>query len=201
MNESSDVVIPQSAVIPFRVEDGSPSVLLITSRRRKRWGVPKGLIEEWQTPRDAALEEAYEEAGVRGDLVGESRWGEDGLGALARILAHGPTSDGIVQKRTPCAGQLLGILLAEDSRDAIDDDLRQSAAHRGDRGNPTGRRLEQRPAGPVASRHQEGEDVDGAKHFRVVVLPIPGEDHAILEAHPPRRRFGDLSPVGSTTHH
>ena len=72
MDDTPDVVIPQSAAIPYRIEDHSPRILLITSRRRKRWIVPKGIVEPWQSPEDAALEEAFEEAGVRGSLVGNA---------------------------------------------------------------------------------------------------------------------------------
>jgi 8-oxo-dGTP pyrophosphatase MutT (NUDIX family) len=82
MNEIPDVVYPQAAAIPYRIEDHSTRVLLITSRRRKHWIVPKGIIEEWQSPREAAEAEAFEEAGIRGtveaDPVGEyeyEKWG------------------------------------------------------------------------------------------------------------------------------
>jgi 8-oxo-dGTP pyrophosphatase MutT (NUDIX family) len=71
MNDTPDVVFPQSAAIPYRFEGPSPRILLVTSRRRGRWIVPKGIVEDWQSPREAALEEAYEEAGVRGSLVGD----------------------------------------------------------------------------------------------------------------------------------
>jgi 8-oxo-dGTP pyrophosphatase MutT (NUDIX family) len=69
MNDSPDVVYQQAAAIPFLVDDHTPRILLITSRRRKRWIVPKGIIEEWQSSRETAVEEAYEEAGVHGTLV------------------------------------------------------------------------------------------------------------------------------------
>ena len=70
MDETKDGVYAQSAAIPYMLEDRTPLVLLITSRRGKHWIVPKGIIETWQTPPEAAMEEAYEEAGVRGKLVG-----------------------------------------------------------------------------------------------------------------------------------
>ncbi len=56
----------QSAVIPYRNRDGSLEVLLITSRRGRRWGVPKGVVERDQLPAISAAREAEEEAGVRG---------------------------------------------------------------------------------------------------------------------------------------
>lgn len=44
-------------------------MLLITSRRRKRWIVPKGLIEDGYSAEASAAKEAWEEAGVRGDVL------------------------------------------------------------------------------------------------------------------------------------
>jgi 8-oxo-dGTP pyrophosphatase MutT (NUDIX family) len=57
---------------------------LITSTNRGHWGFPKGIIEGDDTPRDTALAEAHEEAGLRGRIVGEpigeyryQKWGTD----------------------------------------------------------------------------------------------------------------------------
>ncbi len=41
-------------------------ICLITSHRQRRWIIPKGMIEAGQTPIEAATQEAWEEAGVRG---------------------------------------------------------------------------------------------------------------------------------------
>ncbi len=72
----------QSAVIPYRREGGRLEVLLITSRKRKRWIVPKGIVDLGKTASESAVNEAYEEAGVRGQIsaapVGEysyHKWG------------------------------------------------------------------------------------------------------------------------------
>ncbi len=54
----------QSAVIPLL--DGT--VVMITSRRRKRWIVPKGLLEPGMTPAESAANEALEEAGLTGTV-------------------------------------------------------------------------------------------------------------------------------------
>ncbi len=43
-------------------------ILLVTSRRRKRWTVPKGWPVDGATPAQAAETEAYEEAGVKGKV-------------------------------------------------------------------------------------------------------------------------------------
>lgn len=62
-------LVPQAAVIPIR-EDGR--VCILTSRRGGRWVFPKGRIEHRQTAAEAALVEAWEEAGLRGELTGDS---------------------------------------------------------------------------------------------------------------------------------
>jgi len=59
----------QSGVIPFRRGSDGPEVLLITSRTRKRWILPKGVVEPELTPAVSAVNEAFEEAGVRGRLT------------------------------------------------------------------------------------------------------------------------------------
>lgn len=56
----------QFAALCFRVRAGKPQVLLITSRRSGRWIIPKGWPMHAKTPGEAALQEAWEEAGVIG---------------------------------------------------------------------------------------------------------------------------------------
>jgi len=72
MMEGNRTIFPQSAAVPFRMQNGRMQILLITSRSGKHWIVPKGIIEEWQSPEEAAMEEAFEEAGVKGTLMGDS---------------------------------------------------------------------------------------------------------------------------------
>ena len=54
----------QAAAIPLQ---GS-RVCLVTSSNGKRWVIPKGLIDPGQTAGEAALNEAWEEAGLVGEL-------------------------------------------------------------------------------------------------------------------------------------
>jgi 8-oxo-dGTP pyrophosphatase MutT (NUDIX family) len=63
---SNDYHFDQSAVIPYRVENGSAEILLITSIRKKRWIVPKGFIEFNLSAFESAKKEAFEEAGILG---------------------------------------------------------------------------------------------------------------------------------------
>lgn len=62
---------PQSAVIPLIENDGAFKVVLITSARSAQtdlWGIPKGLIEPHLSPPESAANEAWEEAGLLGDV-------------------------------------------------------------------------------------------------------------------------------------
>ena len=58
----------QSAVIPYRREQGQLQVLLITSRSGKEWGIPSGVTPRGMPARDAAREGALEQAGVHGHV-------------------------------------------------------------------------------------------------------------------------------------
>jgi 8-oxo-dGTP pyrophosphatase MutT (NUDIX family) len=59
----------QSGVIPFRYNGARYEVLLITSIRRGVWIVPKGHREPGMTSQESAVMEAFEEAGVRGEIL------------------------------------------------------------------------------------------------------------------------------------
>lgn len=56
----------QFGALCYRMVRGKPEVLLITSRRRQRWIVPKGWPMDGKTPSESAEIEAWEEAGARG---------------------------------------------------------------------------------------------------------------------------------------
>ena len=56
----------QFAALPFRVVDDRVQIMLVTSRRTKRWILPKGWPEDGMTPGECAAKEAWEEAGATG---------------------------------------------------------------------------------------------------------------------------------------
>jgi 8-oxo-dGTP pyrophosphatase MutT (NUDIX family) len=56
----------QAAVIPYRIRKERVEVALVTTSRGKGWILPKGWVDEGERPRDAAIREAEEEAGLRG---------------------------------------------------------------------------------------------------------------------------------------
>jgi 8-oxo-dGTP pyrophosphatase MutT (NUDIX family) len=69
----------QVAALPFELAaDGTLRILLITSRRSGRWIVPKGWPVRGLTFGESAAREAFEEAGVRGDIGPE-------LGVIAAV--------------------------------------------------------------------------------------------------------------------
>ena len=56
----------QFAALCYRIVQNKPQILLITSRRTRRWIVPKGWPMDAKTPAECAAQEAWEEAGVIG---------------------------------------------------------------------------------------------------------------------------------------
>ncbi len=67
----SEVQIQQGALC-YRVVKGKTQILLITSRTRRRWIIPKGWPVRGTTPENSAAIEAWEESGVRGKLSAAS---------------------------------------------------------------------------------------------------------------------------------
>ncbi len=72
----------QSAVIPYRVRADSAEILVITSRKAKRWVIPKGVKEPGLSAQASAAREALEEAGIEGVVSAQpvghyeySKWG------------------------------------------------------------------------------------------------------------------------------
>ena len=59
----------QVAALPFRVAEAGLEVMLITSRRTRRWIVPKGWPEAGAVPSAEAAREALEEAGISGEVA------------------------------------------------------------------------------------------------------------------------------------
>lgn len=56
----------QAAVVPYRIHKERVEVALVTTSDGRGWIVPKGSVGHGERPRDAAIREAEEEAGLRG---------------------------------------------------------------------------------------------------------------------------------------
>ena len=67
----SEKQLEQAGAIPFRQGTGGWEFLIITSRKGN-WIFPKGVIGADESPREAALKECAEEAGISGTIVGEA---------------------------------------------------------------------------------------------------------------------------------
>jgi len=59
----------QSSVIPYRLRDGKPEILVIASSKKHHLVVPKGIKDPGLSPRESAAKEALEEAGVEGEIA------------------------------------------------------------------------------------------------------------------------------------
>jgi 8-oxo-dGTP pyrophosphatase MutT (NUDIX family) len=67
-----NTILRQYGALPFAITDeGEVKVLLVTTRRRRGWIIPKGWPIRNLTAAGTAEREAYEEAGVVGTIIGE----------------------------------------------------------------------------------------------------------------------------------
>ena len=60
----------QASAIPFRWRLGRLEFCLITTSRGN-WIFPKGIVDPGETAEQTALKEAFEEAGLHGQIIGE----------------------------------------------------------------------------------------------------------------------------------
>jgi 8-oxo-dGTP pyrophosphatase MutT (NUDIX family) len=62
----------QFAALPWRLDErGIQQIMLLTSRETQRWVIPKGWPMKGKKPAEAAAQEALEEAGLIGRIVGK----------------------------------------------------------------------------------------------------------------------------------
>jgi len=91
MRVKPDYWYKQSAVIPFRYNNNKIELLIISTRKNKKWIFPKGIIEENLTERESAEKEALEEAGITGELlpvaVGEYKYKKWGGKCKVKVFA------------------------------------------------------------------------------------------------------------------
>lgn len=87
----------QFAALCYRMRKGKPEILLITSRRTRRWIIPKGWPQDGMRPAQSAAIEALEEAGVEGKLHDES------LGVYSYTKHH------ISGRALPCVAIVYGL--------------------------------------------------------------------------------------------
>jgi phosphohistidine phosphatase len=61
----------QSSVIPYRIRDNRLEILVTRSSQKKHWVVPKGIADPGHSLQESAAKEAWEEAGVEGNVVND----------------------------------------------------------------------------------------------------------------------------------
>ncbi len=66
-----DIRVPQGCAVPYRIKDDKLQICLVSLSNQAGWGFPKGTVDAPETVAEAALRESFEEAGVRGHIVGE----------------------------------------------------------------------------------------------------------------------------------
>jgi 8-oxo-dGTP pyrophosphatase MutT (NUDIX family) len=80
----------QSGVIPYRISRGRVEIALVTASKGRRWTIPKGHINAGLTEAESAVQEAYEEAGLLGQvehcLLG--RYWHDKRGVPRRVRVY-----------------------------------------------------------------------------------------------------------------
>ena len=76
----------QYGVLPYLQRSGKTKIILITSRNSNQWIVPKGNRIAQKSKRDSALQEAYEEAGLTGQLDKKFKY-------RLFIMSHGVKTD------------------------------------------------------------------------------------------------------------
>jgi phosphohistidine phosphatase len=86
MRTRPDHFYRQSSVIPYRrrLFTRRLEVCLITNRRGTRWILPKGVVEPGLSAAESAAKEAWEEAGLRGEVQEDElgryryrKWGDE----------------------------------------------------------------------------------------------------------------------------
>lgn len=75
-------LIQQTGALPWRHNDDGIDVLLVTGRNSGRWMIPKGWPMRGTCLAEAAAQEAFEEAGVRGRIDGVP------LGSFRHVKRH-----------------------------------------------------------------------------------------------------------------
>jgi len=63
----------ESGALAYRLDrKGEPRVLVLTTSKGKHWGIPKGRVEPQLSFGDNAAKEAFEEAGILGEIAANS---------------------------------------------------------------------------------------------------------------------------------
>src|SRR4051812_12108669 len=86
-----DRPVLQSGALPYRIDEtGEIRVLLVTASRSRRWTIPKGVAEPHLTLAENAAKEAFEEAGVVGEIAPHAS-------GMFRAVKRRPEGDSLIE--------------------------------------------------------------------------------------------------------
>lgn len=103
----------QFAALCYRMSGKKPEILMITTRGTGRWIIPKGWPMDGCTPAEAALREAWEEAGVTGRVAGPGL----GLYSYRKVLPTG--------EEVPCVAMVYPVEVEKLARDYPEKGMRR----------------------------------------------------------------------------
>ena len=122
-NRSFDAFPEQAAAIPVRRMSRGLQVCVIRRKDANNWGIPKGLVDPGATHEETALNEAWEEAGLEGRLLGAAigtyryrKWGTRLTVAVyvMELIQQAPTwEESAFRERRWVPFAEAGVLLAE----------------------------------------------------------------------------------------
>jgi 8-oxo-dGTP pyrophosphatase MutT (NUDIX family) len=55
--------------VAFRWKDSEPEIAIVSVKPKLRWQLPKGIVDEGESPQETAVREVREEAGVETELI------------------------------------------------------------------------------------------------------------------------------------
>lgn len=123
-------MLKQACALPYRVVPHGVELCLVTSLSRRRWGFPKGLIDPGETAEQTAYKEAFEEAGLQGQIIGppvgqyhdiKCETPLEVVGYLMLVTAELRTwpEDKLRQRRWAAADEALRLLAHRGQRDLL----------------------------------------------------------------------------------
>jgi 8-oxo-dGTP pyrophosphatase MutT (NUDIX family) len=126
-NEQPESGAPTHAgAVVYRMAQGGPHFLIISSSDGRHWVLPKGHVDDGESPEEAALRELAEEAGVAGRVVGflsEQRFPTPRGNVVAHYFLVEETGEApaLEERRTMWVDKhiALDLLSFENTREAI----------------------------------------------------------------------------------
>ena len=122
-NRSFDAFPEQAAAIPIRRVGRGLQICVIRRKDGNKWGIPKGLVDPGATHEETALNEAWEEAGIKGRLLGAAigsyryrKWGTRLTVAVyvMELVQQAPTwEESVFRERRWVPFVEAGVLLAD----------------------------------------------------------------------------------------